>query len=93
MPVQARGRGAAIRAPEVFHQGPREDPAPTLAGGELLRSLAQGLNEGGDVAADLLHPGCLGMEMADGEVRLTGMTRHPGGALSRRGRLVIASVC
>jgi hypothetical protein len=49
-----------------------------LAVRQLLRRLAQRLEEGGDVATGLFHPWRLGMGMADGEAHLAGMTPHQG---------------
>ncbi len=77
LPSPGRGRGSGTN----------------IGGGQLLRSLTQVFEAGGDAATYLLYPGRLGMGMTDGDARLASMTRHPGRGMGRGGRLVMASVC
>ena len=63
---------------EVLHQGAGEHPVPTLQRRQLLRSLAQRLEEGRDLAAGALYPGGFGMRVTDGDAGLSAMAGEAG---------------
>ena len=60
---------------KVFHKSQTQNSAPTLYGGQLLRSCPQLFEEGGYIAVALFYFFSLGVNAADSQASLSGMAR------------------
>lgn len=60
------------------NQGPQEDAVPSPQRMELLRGLAQGLEEGRDLAEHLFNPGGVGVWVGDGDASLSAVAGEVG---------------